>query len=182
MIPVTRAAGGLALLGLLAGCAQPPMGPRVAVMPGANKPPEVYEQDVAACRQYAGEATSGQAQAANNQAVGGALLGTVLGAGLGAAIGGGHGAAIGAASGAVLGTGIGASQSARAGYGIQGQYDAAYTQCMVSRGNQPPGYYVSPYYAPPPSYGPPPSYAPPPPGYPPPPPPSGSYGPPPPPG
>ena len=52
----------------------------------------------------------GQAQAANNQAVGGAVLTTVLGAGLGAAIGGGHGAAIGAASGAGLGAGLGAGR------------------------------------------------------------------------
>ncbi len=167
-----RNVAGLTAIALVASaCAAPPMGPRVAVMPPPNKPFEVFQQDKAVCMQYAQQAVGGQAQAANNQAVGGALLGTVLGAGLGAAVGGGRGAAIGAAGGAVAGTAVGANGSARAQYGIQGQYDNAYSECMYSKGNQVPGY----YRAPPPSYGPPPgygqSYSPPPSGgYPPPPP------------
>ena len=153
--------GSLALCLLATACARPPMGPQVQVMPGQNKPFEVFQQDDASCRAYASNQVSGQAQQANNQAVGTAVVGTLLGAGLGAAVGGGRGAAIGAASGAVGGTAIGASGSANQQYGIQQQYDNAYTQCMYSHGNQTP----RAAYAPPPAYGP--SYGPPapPPGY-----------------
>ena len=164
-------AASLATLMLVAGCAAPPPGPTVGVMPPPNKPFDAFQQDQAYCRQYADSQTAGQAEAANNQAVGGAILGTVLGAGLGAAIGGGRGAAIGAASGAALGTGVGASNSQAQQYSIQQRYDMAYSQCMYSRGNQVPGYAPPP---PPPGYPPPPpgeAPPPPPPGYPPPPPP-----------
>ena len=152
-----------ALLGvmLVAACASQPTGPTVRVLPAPNKPFEVFQQDDASCRAYASNQVSGQAQQANNQAVGTAVVGTLLGAGLGAAVGGGRGAAIGAASGAVGGTAIGASGSANQQYGIQQQYDNAYSQCMYSHGNQTP----RAAYAPPPAYGP--SYGPPapPPGY-----------------
>jgi hypothetical protein len=154
------------------------MGPRVAVMPGQNKPFEVFQQDKYYCTQYAQSQVGGQAQEANNQAVGSAILGTVLGAGLGAAVGGGRGAAIGAAGGAVAGTAVGAGGSQNSQRGIQGQYDVAYSQCMYSRGNQVPGYQGA--SAPPPSYAPPPSssvptYGAPPPAYYPPPPPPPRY-------
>ncbi len=165
---------GLVTVALMASaCATQPMGPRVNVLPGPNKPFDAFEQDREACTQYAQQVVGGQAQQANNQAVGGAILGTVLGAGLGAAVGGGRGAAIGAASGAVVGTAAGASGSAHSQYGIQQQYDNAYSQCMYSRGNQVPGMYQGGYGAPPP---PPPGYAQPPQGnYPPPPPPPPGY-------
>jgi outer membrane lipoprotein SlyB len=139
---------------LLQGCVQTPLGPTVNVLPAPGKPFEQFQQDQAVCSQYAASMVQGQAQNANNTAVGGAVLGTVLGAGLGAAIGGGSGAGIGAASGALLGTGVGAGGSARAQGGIQQQYDNAYVQCMISRGNrlpaprpvyvQPAPYYVQP--------------------------------------
>ena len=132
---------------LLEGCATAPLGPTVQVLPAPNKPFEIFQQDQAVCTQYAASQVQGQAQQANNQAIGGAVLGTVLGAGLGAAIGGGRGAGIGAASGAGLGTGIGAGSSSQAQYGIQGQYNNAYVQCMVSKGNRlpaPPPVYVQP--------------------------------------
>lgn len=157
---------GLAALLLLDACVQKPMGPSVAVMPPPNKPFPVFQQDDVACRQFADQSVSGQAEAANNQAIGTAAIGTVLGAGLGAAIGGGRGAAIGAGSGAVAGTAVAAGPANAAQYTIQQRYDIAYQQCMYSRGNQVPGYTAAPTYAPPP-----PAYAPPPPpGYPPPPP------------
>jgi uncharacterized protein YcfJ len=175
---LTAAAVTISLLA--SACATQPMGPRTAVMPGANKPFEVFQQDDAVCRQFASQQVGGEAQQANNQAVGSAILGTVLGAGLGAAVGGGRGAGIGAASGAVAGTAIGAGQSDRSQYGIQRQYDVAYQQCMYSKGNQVAGYQSGPppSYAPPPSYGPPPAYGGAPPAFGPPP----AYGPPPPPG
>ena len=141
---VCRSATVLAVIAL-AGCAATPMGPMVQVMPGPGKPFSEFQADDANCRGFANMQTAGQAQAVNQQAVGGAVLGTALGAGLGAAIGGGRGAAIGAASGAGLGTAYGAAGTSNAQVGIQMQYDAAYSQCMYSRGNQVPG------YAPPPA-------------------------------
>ena len=169
---------GAAML-LLAGCATLPAGPTVAVMPGANKNFDAFAQDQSVCTGYALQQVGGQAQVANNQAVGGAVLGTALGAGLGAAAGGGTGAAIGAASGAVAGTALGAGYSGGSSYEIQQRYNIAYAQCMSSKGNQvqwgPGGYRRGYYPPPPPGY-----YPPPPPGYYPPPPP-GSYPPPPPP-
>ncbi len=125
---------------LLTACAQTPMGPTVAVMPGPNKPFEVFQTDQAMCRQTAEADVSGQAQDANMRGVGAAALTTALGAGLGAVIGGGRGAAIGAASGVVGGTGIGAMSSDRSNQTIQQRYDIAFSQCMYSRGNQVPGY------------------------------------------
>ncbi len=132
---------GVAVLSLLlTGCAQTPMGPTIQVMPGPGKPFDAFQYDQASCRGFAEQAVAGQAQNANNRAVGAAALTTVLGAGLGAAIGGGRGAAIGAGSGAVLGTGIGASGSSGEQMSIQQQYDNAFAQCMYAKGNMVPGY------------------------------------------
>ncbi|MEJ0015151.1 MAG: peptidoglycan-binding domain-containing protein [Acetobacteraceae bacterium] len=147
---------GVVALGLLvSGCAQTPMGPTVQVMPGPGKSFEAFTYDQGGCRQYAEGSVAGQAQNANNRAVGAAALTTVLGAGLGAAIGGGRGAGIGAASGALGGAGIGASGSSNAQYGIQQQYDNAFAQCMYAKGNMVPGYGPMMVNAPPP----PPPYA-----------------------
>jgi hypothetical protein len=150
---------GIAAL-LLAGCVSEPLGPRVAVMPAPNKPFDVFQQEQAMCEQYAGQQVGGAAQDANNQAIGTAVITTILGAGLGAAVGGGSGAAIGAASGAVAGTAIGAGPAGAAQYDIQQRYDVAYSQCMYSKGNQVPGYtYMGSgqnYIAPPPPPPPPP--------------------------
>jgi uncharacterized protein YcfJ len=153
---------------MITACAHPPMGPHVAVMPGQNKPFEVFQQDQSVCQAYANQQVGGEARDANNRAVGSAVLGTLLGAGLGAAVGGGRGAAIGAGAGAVAGTAYGANGSAYEQGGIQRQYDIAYPQCMYSRGNQVPGYGGGPRaYGPPPApgYAPAPGYGPPPPGY-----------------
>jgi hypothetical protein len=135
---------------LLSGCAQTPMGPTVQVMPGPGKSFDAFNYDQAGCRQYAEAMVAGQAQNANNRAVGAAAIGTVLGAGLGAAIGGGRGAAIGAGSGAIAGTGLGIGSSANEQIGIQQQYDNAFAQCMYSKGNMVPGYGPMMVNAPPP--------------------------------
>ena len=174
MQKVTTLAVSLSALMALTACASAPMGPSVEVMPAANKPFEVFQQDQTICKQYAGNQVGGQAGAANETAVGTALLGTVLGAGLGAAVGGGQGAGAGAAIGAVFGTAIGAGNSQQGQMTIQQQYDNAYSQCMYAKGNQviqppvqtliqptivypvPPVVYVPPtgeYYAPPPPMG-----------------------------
>ena len=138
---------------MLAGCAQTPMGPTVQVMPGPGKSFDMFQADQANCKGYAASQVQGQADAANQQAVGTGVLGTVLGAGLGAAIGGaagnaGAGAAIGAASGAGLGTAYGANGSSYAQMSIQQQYDNAFSQCMYAKGEQVPGF--APLAPPPP--------------------------------
>ena len=125
---------------LLAGCAQTPMGPTVQVMPGPGKSFDAFQGDQGACKDFATQSVAGQAQVANNRAVGAALLGTVLGAGLGAAIGGGRGAGIGAASGVVGGTAVGMQSSAMDQMNIQQQYDNAFAQCMYAKGEMVPGY------------------------------------------
>ncbi len=133
------------VLAMLVGCAETPMGPTIPVMPGPNKPFDAFQTDQLVCKNYAEQQVQGQAENANNRAVGGAVLGTVLGAGLGAAVGGaygnaGAGAAIGAASGVGVGTLYGADASTRAQWSIQQQYDNAFAQCMYSKGNQVPGF------------------------------------------
>jgi len=143
----TAGVSGVTMLGLLlAGCAQTPMGPTVQVMPGPGKSFEAFQYDQMSCKQFAEQSVAGQAQSANNQAVGAAVLTTALGAGLGAATGSawrhgaGTGAAIGAGAGAATGAAIGSSMSANAQMGIQGQYDNAFAQCMYSKGEMVPGY------------------------------------------
>ena len=120
----------------LMACASTPMGPTVQTLPAQGKPFEQFQMEQASCKQYADEQVRGQAEAANSTGVLEGVGGTLLGAGLGAAIGGGRGAAIGAAGGAVAGTGVGASTSGHQERGIQTQYNNAYVQCMVAKGNQ----------------------------------------------
>ncbi len=138
---------------LLAGCASTPNGPTIQVMPAPNKPFQVFQEDVAVCKNYASQQIAGQADSANERAFGGALLGTALGAGLGAAVDGGRGAGIGAAAGGLLGTGVGASSSDRSQYGVQRQYDIAFAQCMYAKGNQVPGFRPISTVPPPPPAG-----------------------------
>lgn len=160
---------------VLCGCVTPPMGPTIPANPGPGKSFEAFQQDEGFCENYASQRVQGQADEANNKAIGSAILGTALGAGLGAAVGGGRGAAVGAASGAVVGTAVGANQSGHAQWSLQQRYNIAYGECMTGHGDSvpsaayPPGYYAPPRgaYPPPPGAYPPP----PPPGYPPPPPP-----------
>ena len=121
---------------LLAACANAPMGPTVRALPPQGKPFEVFAAEQAGCKQYADSQVQGQADRANSTGVLEGVGGTVLGAGLGAALGGGHGAAVGAGLGAVGGTAVGANTSAHEQRGIQQQYNDAYVQCMVAKGNQ----------------------------------------------
>ena len=55
---------------MLAGCAMTPLGPTVRVMPGPYKPFEVFQRDQFECTQYADSMVAGQAEAANNRALG----------------------------------------------------------------------------------------------------------------
>jgi hypothetical protein len=121
---------------LLAACAYTPMGPTVRAMPPQGKPFEQFQFEQSSCKQYADDQVRGQADRANSTGALEGIGGTVLGAGLGAALGGGHGAAVGAGLGAVGGTAVGANTSAHEQRSIQQQYNDAYVQCMVAKGNQ----------------------------------------------
>jgi hypothetical protein len=94
---------------------------------GPKKTSDRFDADQAACQQYAAAQISPAVAAANNQAVGSALLGAALGAGLGAGIG--------AASGGVLGIIGGAGGAPYAQEPLQQQYDVMYGQCMAAHGN-----------------------------------------------
>jgi outer membrane lipoprotein SlyB len=120
---------------LVAACAETPMGPTVRALPPSGKPFDQFASEQASCKAYAESQVQGQADRANSTGVLEGVGGTVLGAGLGAALGGGRGAAIGAGAGAIGGTAVGANTSGHEQRGIQVQYNDAYTQCMVAKGN-----------------------------------------------
>jgi hypothetical protein len=131
----------IGVLATLAGCAASPMGPMVQVLPGPDKSFDAFQYDQANCRAYASDQVRGQAEVANQRAIGTGVLTTVAGAGLGALVGSaygaaGAGAAIGAAAGVGTGAAIGAGSSSNAQMGIQQQYDNAYASCMYAKGNQ----------------------------------------------
>ena len=133
------------LLAALAGCASPPMGPQVPVMPGPGKSFDAFQYDQAGCKAYASDQTRGQAEASNQKSVGTAALTTVAGAGIGALLGSvggnaGAGAAIGAGAGLGAGGLIGANSGSRDQMSIQQQYDNAFAQCMYAKGHQVQGW------------------------------------------
>jgi hypothetical protein len=165
-----------ALLGLT-GCVTVPTGPSVMVLPGTQKPFDVFRAEEADCRNYAYNSIGGPngEQAAANSAASSAVAGTLIGAAAGAAIGAvsgqaGPGAAIGAGTGLLFGSAAGSNAYGATSYNMQRRYDNAYVQCMYAKGNQ-----VPMAGQPRASHGPPTAYAMPPSGYPPGPPPSTQY-------
>lgn len=124
---------------LLAACASAPMGPTVQVLPGTGKPFNVFQEEQDTCKQYAQSQVAGQAESANQKAVGSAAIGVALGGLLGAAIGNHQGAGVGSAVGAIAGSSAGTGTVTYAQGSIQAQYNNAFVQCMYSKGNQVPG-------------------------------------------
>jgi hypothetical protein len=155
-------AGILALA--LGGCAVvPPNGPTIVALPQRGEPLDQFQRDDSSCRDYAFHTNNaaGAAQSATTNSVNTAALGTLGGAAVGALFGAaagnaGVGAAIGAGSGLLLGGSAGANGAQYSAEGLQAQYNAAYAQCMISKGNtisQPQMRVYAPqpvYYAPPP--------------------------------
>ncbi|HVT36001.1 MAG TPA: hypothetical protein VHE37_10465, partial [Nevskiaceae bacterium] len=84
MIRHAAAVVAASAVAVLAGCAQMPTGPSVAVMPAPNKPFEVFMQDEQMCRQYAASQLGNSADQANGSAAGKAVGGAALGAAAGA--------------------------------------------------------------------------------------------------
>ncbi|HET9018674.1 MAG TPA: peptidoglycan-binding domain-containing protein, partial [Acetobacteraceae bacterium] len=145
MTRISYAAVAAAIALVLAGCAQTPTNPGVAVAPGQGKTYEAFRADQAYCQQSAQAQVAGQSEQANRSTLigagGGALGGAALGA-AGGAIGGnaGAGTAIGALAGLALGTAGGAMTSEQQRATTQRQFDTAYAQCMYARGNDVPGF------------------------------------------
>ncbi|MGF6755876.1 glycine zipper family protein [Paraburkholderia sp. GAS42] len=161
----------------LGGCAVvPPSGPSIVALPRSGESLNQFQQDDYACRNYAFQSSdaAGASQSATSNSVGSAAVGTLGGAAVGALFGAaagnaGAGAAIGAGSGLLIGGAAGANGAQYSAAGLQARYDAAYAQCMVSKGNtisqpQMPVYAPRPVYmAPQPVYmSPPPRYVAPP--------------------
>ncbi|GLR67890.1 hypothetical protein GCM10010909_25710 [Acidocella aquatica] len=145
----------------------PPTGPSVVVLPGEGVSYSTFQTDDATCRDAAAQSVgyASPTQAANQAAVGSAVVGTAIGAVAGAALGSvsgnaGAGAAIGAGTGLLVGSASGASNAQASAYGLQRQYDVTYLQCMAAKGNKVPdlpsesGYMVPApgYYPYPPPY------------------------------
>jgi hypothetical protein len=126
---------------LMSGCAVTPTNTMVQAMPGPGKSFQAFQDDLGACKTFAGQQVAGQAEALNQRAAAGAVLSTVLGAAVGgAASQTGAGAGIGAAAGSAIGTAVASDATAAAQQGLQGQYDNAFSQCMYARGNIVPGF------------------------------------------
>jgi hypothetical protein len=125
---------------LLGACTVMPTGPTVLVMPGRSASMDKFRFDDSECRQYAYIQVGGVTtqDAANQAAVGSAVVGTAIGAVAGAAIGGSQGAAVGAGVGLVGGSAYGANSAYASGYGTQRQYNNAYIQCMYVKGHSVP--------------------------------------------
>ncbi len=132
----------LALCGLLGliGCATPPPGPRVAIMPTPGKPLELFSEEDQYCRGYAQQSIGQSTSASNEAAVGAVVVGTVMGAAVGSMMSTRRhdNTAAGAAAGLAMGTAAGAGQSAAGGESAQRRYDIAYEQCMVTKNNLTP--------------------------------------------
>lgn len=125
---------------LLGACTVMPYGPNVMVLPGTGQTMERFRADDFVCRDFALSQIGGRSsqQAANQAAVGSAVVGTAIGALAGAAIGGNQGAAVGAGAGLLIGGSAGSDAARAAGYGSQRQYDNAYIQCMYAQGHRVP--------------------------------------------
>ncbi|MGH6989282.1 MAG: hypothetical protein ACREFD_13170 [Stellaceae bacterium] len=153
------AAGATAALIAFAQPAAAQFAPTVMFSPPPGGSYAQFRQDDAVCQNWANQQVAGAENQAAGQTFGGVVIGGLLGAGIGGAIGGGRGAAIGAGAGAITGGAAGAANAQQTQEYAQQRFDAAYQQCMGTRGYQPAG------GGPPPSYQEPqPMGAPPPPG------------------
>jgi hypothetical protein len=154
-VPILAVVGTASML--LASCAQMPTGPSIAVMPGPNKPFDVFMQDDQLCRGWAAHSIGIPGHdAAAERMLASTVTGAAIGAVAGAVAGGDRGAGTGAAIGTLIGATAGANQSAATAFDAQRRYDIAYQQCMYSKGNQVPTHAYGAYYYPPRSPVPPP--------------------------
>jgi hypothetical protein len=138
--PFVLAGLGVALT--LSACTTLPDGPSVMALPGSGKSLAMFQDDDAACRDYALTAIGGKTpqQAATGSGVKSAVVGTAIGAAAGAALGGQSGAGVGAGAGLLVGSAAGSGAAESSGHNLQQRYDTRYIQCMYARGNRVPVY------------------------------------------
>lgn len=142
----------IAFLISISGCAIPPAGPTVQVIPGTNKTWAQFTNDGYQCQQIATAMVGNPAEMAQEQIVGGIIVGTILGGltgGLiGSTTGSGRGTSTGVGLGAVAGgtTGglIGSQRAEAVGATVQMRWDQAYSSCMYNFGHKIPGYQEQP--------------------------------------
>jgi hypothetical protein len=139
---LATAVAATTVLALGACSAAPPTQPSLAAMPSAGKSIEVFSQEDAACRDYAGKetGTSSPAQAGMQTEIMRSAAGGLVGAGAGALLGSlkgamGTGAALGGPVGLVAGALTAGSAASAASGKLQQRYDMAYAQCMHAKGN-----------------------------------------------
>jgi hypothetical protein len=109
----------------------PPYAPQAAYPPQPAYPPQSIMD---ACNRYANEQVSSRAGEVLKNAALGAAIGAAVGAAGGAIAGGGKGAGKGAAIGGVTGVAGGTLYGLNETKSNDGQYQAAYSSCMRSRG------------------------------------------------
>jgi hypothetical protein len=140
------------LCAALIGCVSVPNAPTTAVMPGPGVPFDQFQKDDSSCQQFARQQVGTDPNgAARDQAVRGAIAGTIIGAAAGAILSGGHGPSTrsGAGAGLFMGSAAGAGAANQSAMTSQRRYNIAYEQCMYAKGNQVPGH-APPRYLPPP--------------------------------
>ena len=125
---------------LLSACTTMPSGPSVMALPGTGKNFEQFRIDDGDCRNYAQFQIGGvdANQAATNDGLKSAAVGTAVGAIAGAAMGGHEGAGAGAGAGLIMGSVAGAGAAQGSAYETQRRYDFAYVQCMYAKGERVP--------------------------------------------
>ncbi|MEN9436924.1 MAG: hypothetical protein RIR09_1579 [Pseudomonadota bacterium] len=162
--PRTRSAAWLVLGSLLvplwAG-AGVPQGPQVVIAPEAGKPPDLFAAEQDYCRSEASALVEPASE--DGSVLRSAVVGTLLGAVAGSVLSGRHhdNTAMGAVAGLAMGAAAGSNQDTVDEANAQRRFDAAYTQCMLAKGNGAPRVVyqrAQPVYVPAPS-GVPPDYA-----------------------
>jgi Glycine-zipper domain len=142
-MPMPRLPLSVLILAMV-GCVSIPRGPSMMVLPGQNKPFDVFRAEEIDCQSYAYRAIGASpSESAQRTAVDSAVVGTVVGAAAGALLGSasgdaGAGAAIGAGSGLIVGSAAGSGAYGQSALTMQDRFDAAYLQCMYAKGNQIP--------------------------------------------
>lgn len=109
----------------------PPYSPQAAYPPQPAYPPQSVME---ACNRYANEQVNSKTEEVLKNAALGAAIGAAVGAAGGAIAGGGKGAGKGAAIGGVTGVAGGTLYGLNETKSRDGQYQAAYSSCMRSKG------------------------------------------------
>lgn len=112
----------------------PPYARQAAHLPQPAQSPYPPQSVMDACNRYAGEQVNSKTEEVLKNAALGAAIGAAVGAAGGAIAGGGKGAGKGAAIGGITGVAGGTLYGLNETKSQDGQYQAAYSSCMRSKG------------------------------------------------